>query len=259
MPDKKIILISGAAAGIGRRIAERFLEQGDAVHICDASADNVAEFISANSGATATVADIGNKTDVDRVFADLRQHHGGLNILINNAGIAGPSVPVEEVDEDDWDRCIQTNLSGTFYMTKRAVPLLRKAATGSIINIASTAGLFGCPSRSAYAASKWAQIGLTKTWAMELGPVGIRVNAVCPTCVSGPRIEAVIEHDAKQRGLTTDEIRDVYLRQTSMRTFVTPDEVADTILFLASNKAAKISGQILSVDGHTEGFLNWLD
>ncbi len=259
MPDKKIILISGAAAGIGRRIAERFLEQGDAVHICDASADNFAEFIFANSGATATVADIGDKTDVDRVFADLHQHHGGLNILINNAGIAGPSVPVEEVDEDDWDRCIQTNLSGTFYMTKRAVPLLRKAATGSIINIASTAGLFGCPSRSPYAASKWAQIGLTKTWAMELGPDGIRVNAVCPTCVSGPRIEAVIERDAEQRGLTTDEIRDVYLRQTSMRTFVTPDEVADTILFLSSDKAAKISGQILSVDGHTEGFLNWLD
>ncbi len=259
MPDKKIVLISGAASGIGRRIAERFLEQGDAVHICDASADNVAEFISANSGATATVADIGDKTDVDRVFADLLEHHGSLNILINNAGIAGPSVSVEEVDEDDWDRCIQTNLSGTFYMTKRAVPLLRKAASGSIINIASTAGLFGCPSRSPYAASKWAQIGLTKTWAMELGPDGIRVNAVCPTCVSGPRIEAVIERDAEQRGLTTDEIRDVYLRQTSMRTFVTPDEVADTVLFLSSDKAAKISGQILSVDGHTEGFLNWLD
>ena len=259
MSNPQVVLISGGASGIGRRIAERFLERGDGVHICDVSAENVAEFSVANSGATATVADIGDKTDVDRVFADLHQHHGGLNILINNAGIAGPSVSVEEVDEDDWDRCIQTNLSGTFYMTKRAVPLLRKAASGSIINIASTAGLFGCPSRSPYAASKWAQIGLTKTWAMELGPDGIRVNAVCPTCVSGPRIEAVIERDAEQRGLTTDEIRDVYLRQTSMRTFVTPDEVADTVLFLSSDKAAKISGQILSVDGHTEGFLNWLD
>ncbi len=259
MSNPQVALISGGASGIGRRIAERFLERGDSVHICDFSADNVAEFIVANPGATASVADIANKSDVDQVFADLLQHHGSLHILINNAGIAGPSVPVEDIDEDDWDRCLQVNLSGTFYMTKRAIPLLRKASAGSIINIASTAALFGCPTRSPYVASKWAQVGLTKTWAMELGPDGIRVNAVCPTSVSGPRIESVIERDAEQRGLTTDEIRDVYLRQTSMRTFVTPDEVADTVLFLSSAQAAKISGQILAVDGHTEGFFNWHD
>jgi len=259
MSNTQVALVSGGASGIGRRIAERLLERGDSVHICDVSAENVAEFIAANPGATATVADVGDKTDIDRVFADLLEHHGGLHTLINNAGIAGPSVPVEDVDEDDWDRCIQTNLSGTFYMTKRAVPLLRKADAGSIINIASTAALFGCPTRSAYVASKWAQIGLTKTWAMELGPDSIRVNAVCPTCVSGPRIENVIKRDAEQRGLSTDEIRDVYLRQTSMRTFVTPDEVADTVLFLSSAQAAKISGQVLAVDGHTEGFFNWHD
>lgn len=259
MSGQNVVLISGAASGIGRRIAERFLEQGDSVHICDVSEGNVVEFLAANSGATASVADIGNSADVARVFADLLEHHGGLNILINNAGIAGPSAALEDVDEDAWDRCIQINLSGTFYMTKRAVPLLRKAKTGSIINIASTAALFGCPSRSPYVASKWAQVGLTKTWAMELGADGIRVNAVCPTSVSGPRIEAVIERDAEQRGLTTDAIRDVYLRQTSMRTFVTADEVADTVMFLSSAQAAKISGQVIAVDGHTEGFLNWLD
>ena len=259
MSNPQVALISGGASGIGRRIAERFLERGDGVHVCDVSAENVAEFIAANPGASATVADIGSRSDVDQVFSDLLEHHGSLNILINNAGIAGPAVPVEDVDEDDWDRCLQVNLSGTFYMTKRAIPLLRKADSGSIINIASTAALFGCPTRSPYAASKWAQVGLTKTWAMELGPDGIRVNAVCPTCVSGPRIESVIERDAEQRGLSTDEIRDVYLRQTSMRTFVTPDEVADTVLFLSSAQAAKISGQVLAVDGHTEGFFNWHD
>ncbi len=259
MSNPQVALISGGASGIGRSIAERFLERGDSVHICDVSTDNVAEFIAANPGASASVADIANKSDVDQVFADLLQHHGSLHILINNAGIAGPSDPVENVDEDDWDRCIQTNLSGTFYMTKRAIPLLRKADAGSIINIASTAALFGCPTRSPYVASKWAQIGLTKTWAMELGPDGIRVNAVCPTSVSGPRIEGVIERDAEHRGLTTDKIREVYLRQTSMRTFVTPDEVADTVLFLSSAQAAKISGQVLAVDGHTEGFFNWHD
>ena len=259
MPDKKVVLISGAASGIGRRVAERFLEQGDAVHICDFSAENVAVFRQANPDATATLADVGDRADVDKVFAEFSERYGHLDILINNAGVAGPVGPVEELDEDGWDNCLQTNLSGTFYMTKRATPLLRKSSGASIINIASTAALMGCPNRSPYVASKWAQIGLTKTWAMELGPEGIRVNAVCPTSVDGARIDGVIEGEAKQRGLSADEIREVYLRQTSMRSFATADEVADTVLFLASDKATRISGQVLAVDGHTEGFLNWLD
>ena len=254
MPDNRVVLISGAASGIGRRIAERFLEQGDIVHICDSSTEHIAEFLKANSKATATVADIGNRQNVDKVFADLLEHFGGLDILINSAGVGGPSAAVEEIGDDEWDRCIRINLTGTFNMTKRAVPLLRKSPSASIVNISSTAGLLGCPSRSPYVASKWAQIGLTKTWAMELGPEGIRVNAVCPTSVGGPRIERVIERDAKQRGLTTDEVKSGYLRQTSMRTFVSADEVADTVLFLSSDQAAKISGQVISVDGHTEGF-----
>lgn len=259
MSTPNIVLVSGGASGIGRRIAERFLSQDDRVHICDASAENVAGFLKANPNATATIADIGDRTEVDKVYADLMTEHGGLSVLINNAGVAGPSAPVEECDEDGWDRCIRINLSGTFYMTRRAVPLLRKADSASITTIASTAAIFGYPLRSPYAASKWAQIGLTKTWAMELGPDGIRVNAVCPTSVSGPRIEKVIEREAEQRGLTATEVRDVYKKQTSMRTFVSTDEVADMVLFLTSDKAAKISGQTISVDGHTEGLSNWLD
>jgi len=256
---KNIVLISGGASGIGRTIAERCLAEGDTVHVCDTSKENIDTFLSANSTATATLADVGDRGHVDQVFSELKEQHGRLNALINNAGVAGPSAPVEEIDEDGWDRCIRTNLSGTFYMTRRAVPLLKKQENASIINIASTAALFGYPLRSPYAASKWGQIGLTKTWAMELGPLGIRVNAVCPTSVSGPRIEAVIKRDAEQRGLTADEVRHVYERHTSMRTFVSADEVADTVLFLLSNRASKISGQSISVDGHTEGLSNWLD
>ena len=257
--EKQTVLISGGASGIGRRIAERFLEQGALVHICDASQDHIDEFLGANPGASATLADIGDRTAVDTVFAAHALHHDGLDLLINNAGVAGPVGPVESLDEDAWDKCLQINLSGTFYMTRRAIPLLRKSSAASIINIASTAGLLGCPNRSPYVASKWAQVGLTKTWAMELGPEGIRVNAVCPTSVDGPRIDSVIEHEAEQRGTSTDAVREVYLRQTSLRSFATADEVADTVLFLASEKASRISGQSLSVDGHTEGFLNWLD
>ena len=257
--NKNIVLISGGASGIGRRTAERFLAQGDAVHICDVSRELVHDFLAKNPGATGTVADIGVRDDVGCVFADFEKRHHHLDVLVNNAGIAGPTAPVDEHDEAGWDKCIQVNLSGTFYMTKRAVPLLRQKGGGAIINISSTAALHGYPLRSAYAASKWAMMGLMKTWAMELGPEGIRVNAVCPTSVEGARIDAVIRRDAEQRGLSFERVRETYLRQTSMRTFVTPDDVADTILFLASEAASKISGQSISVDGHTEGLSNWLD
>jgi NAD(P)-dependent dehydrogenase (short-subunit alcohol dehydrogenase family) len=257
--NKNIVLISGGASGIGARTAERFLERGNSVHICDVSENLVGEFLAANPGATGTVADIGNKADADRVFADVEQSYRHLDILVNNAGIAGPSALVDAQDEDGWDECIRINLSGTFYMTRRAVPLLRKTSGGAIINVLSTAALHGYPLRSAYAASKWGMMGLMKTWAMELGPEGIRVNAVCPSSVEGPRIDAVIERDAKQRGLPVEQVREVYLRQTSMRTFVSADDVADVVMFLASSEAKKISGQSISVDGHTEGLSNWLD
>lgn len=257
--NENFVLISGGASGIGRRIAERFLEQGDQVHICDVSKERVDDFLAANPGASGSVADIGKRADVDRLFTELQEARSSLDILVNNAGVAGPSAPVDQHDEDGWDDCIRTNLSGTFYMTKRAVPLLRKSAHGSIINVLSTAALHGYPLRSAYTASKWGMMGLMKTWAMELGPEGIRVNAVCPTSVEGDRIDAVIERDAKQRGLPVEQVREVYLRQTSMRTFVSPDDVADVVTFLASDAARKISGQSISVDGHTEGLSNWLD
>jgi NAD(P)-dependent dehydrogenase (short-subunit alcohol dehydrogenase family) len=257
--SNKTVLITGAASGIGRSIAEAFIADGAQVHICDASSDRIAEFLAANPSATATLADVSDPADVDRVFADFSEKYDELDILINNAGISGPSAAVEDVATDAWDQCIAVNLSGAFYMTNRAVPLLKQAGGGSIINMSSSAGLFGTPMRSPYAASKWGLIGLTKTWAMELGPHNIRVNAVCPGCVSGPRIDGVIDRDARERGVTPEEIRNVYQRQSSMRTFVSPEEIADTVLFLASEKARKISGQAMSVDGHTETLANWLD
>ena len=257
--NKRTVLISGAASGIGRSIAEAFIADGMQVHICDASSDAIAAFLAANPNATATLADVSNTADVDRVFADIGHKYDQLDILINNAGISGPSAAVEDVATDAWDHCLAVNLSGAFYMTNRAVPLLKHAGGGSIINMSSSAGLFGTPMRSPYAASKWGLIGLTKTWAMELGPHNIRVNAVCPGCVSGPRIDGVIDRDAKERGVSAEEIRNVYQRQSSMRTFVSPEEITDTVLFLASEKAGKISGQAMSVDGHTETLANWLD
>jgi NAD(P)-dependent dehydrogenase (short-subunit alcohol dehydrogenase family) len=177
---------------------------------------------------------------------------GGLDILVNNAGIAGPVAPVDEIDPEDWRRCIAVDLDGPFLCARRAVPPIRAAGGGSIVNISSTAGLFGFPNRSPYAAAKWGVIGFTKTLAMELGPNGIRVNAICPGSVSGPRIDAVIAGAAKADGITEEAMRDIWLRQVSMRTFVEAQDIANMVLFICSDAGAKISGQALSVDGHTE-------
>lgn len=254
-----VVLISGGAAGIGRTIALAFLADGYRVHICDASRVHVDAFVAQNPAATATVADVADARQVETVYADLIDRHGRLDVLVNNAGIAGPTAQVEEIAIDDWNECIGVDLNGLFYMTRLAVPLLKQRSGSSIINIASTAALHGYPLRSAYAASKWAQVGLTKTWAMELGPHGIRVNSISPGSVEGPRIDAVIEREAEKRSLTPEQVRDVYLRQTSMRTFISGDDVASMAVFLASDGAARVSGQVIAVDGYTEGLTNWLD
>ncbi len=253
------VLISGGASGIGRSIAESFLAAGASVHICDVSGENLSDFLAANSGASATQADVSIAEQVDQVFSDLESKYDGLNVLVNNAGIAGPTAAVEDIAVDEWDKCIAVDLSGAFYMTRRAVPLLKQHGASSIVNIASSAGIFGCPLRSPYVASKWAMIGLTKTWAMELGPHNIRVNAICPGSVAGERVDRVIERDAAERGVSTQEIRDVYQRQSSLRTFIGADDVAGLAMFLTSDLAAKISGQAIGVDGHTESRANWLD
>ena len=253
------VLISGGAAGIGRTIAEAFLANGATVHICDASPDNISDFLQANPQASATEADISDAASVDRVFEDLASARNDLNVLVNNAGISGPTAKVEDIAIEDWDKCVAVDLNGTFYMTRRAVPMLKQQSGSSIVNISSVAGTFGCPLRSPYVASKWAMIGLTKTWAMELGPHNIRVNAICPTSVSGERIDGVINRDAAERGVTAEEIRDIYERQSSMRTFVTPQDVTDMVMFLASDRAGRISGQVIAVDGNTETLANWLD
>ena len=249
----KRVLVTAAASGIGKVVVERFLADGAAVHICDLDSDALEQFAKDRTGLGTTVADVSSEDDVDRLFKEAVTHLGGLDILVNNAGIAGPAGPIETLGYDDWRRTLAVNLDGTFLCSQRAVPLLKESGSGSIINMSSTAGLFGYPRRSPYASAKWAIIGLTKTLAMELGPFGVRVNAICPGAVSGDRIDRVIEATAATRGVGTDEVRENYVRQTSLRTFVDPEDVAATILFLCSEAGARISGQALAVDGHTEG------
>jgi NAD(P)-dependent dehydrogenase (short-subunit alcohol dehydrogenase family) len=259
MSSAPVVVISGAATGLGCRIAERFGESGYRAHICDANAAAVDAFRASHPGAAATVVDVSDSQQVDRWFDEIAAKFGRIDVLVNNAGIAGPTARVEDIAPAHWERTVAVDLNGQFYCTRRAVPLLRAAGGGSIINIASSAAFFGFPLRTPYAACKWALLGFTKTLAMELGPEGIRVNAICPGSIKGPRIDGVIERDAAARGLTPAQIRKLYERQVSLRQFVDAEDVANTAFFLASPQGKMISGQILGVDGHTESLSNWLD
>ena len=257
--DVKVVFITAGANGIGKCIAETFLKEGHSVHVCDNDEQAINQFLDSNPSATASIADVSNIVQVKKAFNDLKRHYGNLDILINNAGISGESALTEEVTIESWQETIDVNLNGTFYVYKLAIPLLKENSGGSIVNMSSTAGLLGVPIRSPYVASKWAIIGLTKTWAMELGPYGIRVNAICPGCVDGERINRVIDADAKKQGKSPQQIKDVYLRQSSMRQFVEGQDIANMVSYLCSEKGSKISGQAIAVDGHTEGLFNWLD
>lgn len=259
MSNMNVILVTAGASGIGRCIAELFLKDGFAVHVCDINADHITEFMQNNPNATASQTDVSKIDEVKKLFKDIVKLYGKLNVLVNNAGIAGASSLIEDVPIDDWNRTIDVNLNGMFYVTKLAVPLLKKNKSGSIVNLSSTAGLMGVPNRSPYAASKWAVVGLTKTLAMELGPFNINVNAVCPGCVEGDRIRRVIEADAKNQGKTSEEIEAVYKRQSSMRLFVNKDDVANMVHYLSTDKGHNLSGQAIAVDGNTEGLFNWLE
>ncbi|MGB0386664.1 MAG: SDR family oxidoreductase [Ardenticatenaceae bacterium] len=246
------VMITAAAVGIGRAIAEAFLESGAQVHICDIDEARLAACQAALPGIGTTVADVSDPDQVDELFENAIKQLGGLDVLVNNAGISGPTGLVEELTPEGWDRTMAVNINGQFYCTRRAVPLLKAAKGGSIINLSSTAGLFGYPLRSPYAASKWAVIGFTKTLAMELGEFGIRVNAICPGSVDSPRMDRVIAVEAQVRNVPPEVVRNGYLKQVSMRTFIDYRDIANMVLFLCSDAGNKISGQALSVDGHTE-------
>ncbi|MFT5139899.1 MAG: NAD(P)-dependent dehydrogenase (short-subunit alcohol dehydrogenase family) [Lysobacterales bacterium] len=248
------ILITAAASGIGRSIAEAFLADGCKVHICDLDQTAIDDCLASNPGLSATLADVSNHKMVEHVFEDVKSNLGGLDVLVNNAGISGPVAAVQNIEPEQWERTIAVNLNSHFYSARKAVPLLQDSGGGSIIMIASTAAFFGCPLRSPYAASKWGLIGLTKTMAMELGPSGIRVNAICPGSVEGERIDRVMRHDAATQNKTFEEIRESYLAQNSMHTFVEAKDVVNMVLFLTSASGAKISGQAIGLDGNTESF-----
>lgn len=242
------VLITAGGAGIGRAIGEAYAGAGFEVWAADVDG---AALAGCPDGWRTRTMDAADEGAVRALFDEIGAA-GGLDVLCANAGIAGPTARVEDVALEDWRRCVSVNLEGAFLAAKYAAPMMKAAGRGAMILTSSTAGIYGYPNRAPYAAAKWAIVGLTKTLAMELGPFGIRANAICPGSVEGPRMERVLEREAALKGMTRDQVYDGYARGTSMRTFVTAGDVAAMALFLGSDAARHVSGQVIAVDGHTE-------
>ncbi|MBS9716996.1 SDR family oxidoreductase [Pseudohalocynthiibacter aestuariivivens] len=243
------VLITAGASGIGRAMAEAFASAGHQIWVTDV--DTVA-LATLPAGWRGTCVNASDDAGVSALFAEIRETWGGLDALCANAGIAGPTALVEDVTLDDWRACVSVNLEGAFLAAKYAAPIMKAAGSGSMVFTSSTAGIYGYPNRAPYAAAKWAVIGLMKTLAMELGPFGIRANAICPGAVEGPRMEGVLEREATAKGMTRDQVYAGYASGTSMRSFVEAADIANMAVFLASPAARLVSGQVIAVDGHTE-------
>jgi len=244
----KRILVTGGAAGIGLAIARKFVAEGAQVLTCDVDQAALDKACRETPGLTGIPCDVADPAQIDALFATLATTLGGLDVLVNNVGIGGPTLPADELPSAEWQRVLDINLTGTFEITRRAIPLLKQTA-GTIIVMSSAAGRFGYPNRLPYAVTKWGLVGLTKTLAMELGAHDISVNAILPGAVGGERFDRVIAGRAQLSGRSIeDEMREGLAAQ-SLKRIVPPEHVADLAFFLTTPAGRSISGQILPIDG----------
>ncbi|MGH9524160.1 MAG: SDR family oxidoreductase [Terriglobales bacterium] len=249
----KKVLITAAASGIGLAIARAFHVNGARVYICDIDDVALQRAERELPGLLTLRCDVGDRAEVTAMVADAARRMGGLDVLINCAGIGGPTKPVHALDPADWDAVVRVNLTGTFDVTRNAIPHLIESDCGVVINLSSAAGRFGYANRSAYSATKWALIGFTKTLSMELGEHGIRVNAIAPGAVAGERAERVFQGRAQLSGRSIAEEKRLGLQNQSLKELVDPDDIAALAVFLASDAGKSISGQVLSIDGDMHG------
>lgn len=240
------VVVTAGGSGIGACLVRRYLAEGARVAYCDLDPGDVPE------GTLGIAADVTDEDQMRDFFAAVDADMGGLDVLCANAGTGGPVAPLTEMEFGAWRDCLSASLDGAFLSCRWAAGRMAAQGAGTIVLTSSTSGQWGVPTRSAYVAAKWGILGLMKTLAMELGPRGVRVNAICPGAVEGERMERVIALEAAARGVTADAVRALYAEGTSLRSWVTADDLADTVLFLTSPRGAKISGQAIAVDGHTE-------
>ena len=253
----KKVLITAGATGIGKATAIALLNAGAQVHVCDIDAEALAQLKQLHPLLLTSVTNVAEPDEVAKMFVQLQQEFlGQLDFLVNNAGVSGPAGPLESLDIDAWKATFDVNLHATFYVSKHAIPLI-KLKGGAIMNLSSTAGLYGYPMRSPYASAKWAIVGLSKTMAMELGPFNVRVNCICPGSVNGARMDRVISSIAKATEESVEKVRQDNVQNTSMTTFVDAEDIANMIVFSFSDLGAKISGQSLTVDGDTHSLATY--
>ena len=241
------VLVTAGAGGIGLAVAKAFADEGARVHICDVDAAALERARAGIPGLSTSLCDVSDRASVVDLFGECDRALGGLDCLVNNAGIAGPTGRVDEIDAADWDRTLTVNITGQFNCVRQAVPRLRESRNPSIANLSSAAGRLGFGLRTPYAASKWAVVGFTKSLAIELGDFGIRVNAILPGLVAGERQDRVLGAKAEARGVSLDEMKRIAMAQSSIKEMIVPEQLADTILFLASPRARTTSGQAISV------------
>lgn len=246
------VLITAGASGIGLATARAFAREGARVYVTDVDRTALDRLAQSDSAFLRGVCDVADRAQVAAMVDGATGSLGGLDVLINNAGVAGPTARCEDVDPEAWERTLAVNITGQFNCARLAIPHLRRSRNASIVNLSSAAGRFGYPLRSPYAASKWAVIGFTKSLSMELGGDGIRVNAICPGFVAGPRLDGVFANKAAARGVDPAVVRDEFLAKTSLHRPVTAEDIANTIVFLCSPAGANISGQAIAVDGDTQ-------
>ena len=245
--DGKRAVVTAGGSGLGLVIAETLSQAGADVYVCDIDPKSIENLPTHLKG---TAVDVSNPDAVEDWLLSIVVD--GVDILINNAGISGPTAAIEDITIKDWQECLRTNLDGMFFCSRHVAATMKESNSGVIVNLSSTAGFLGMPLRAPYVAAKFAIVGLTKTLAMELGPYGVRVNAIAPGSINGPRMDRVIAAHAEADGLDEEDVRQMYTRGVSMGRFQDPDEIADLILYLTSDHARSINGQLLSVDGHTE-------
>ncbi|MGG5822710.1 SDR family NAD(P)-dependent oxidoreductase [Falsiroseomonas sp. HW251] len=244
----RVAVVTGGGSGIGRAIARRFARAGARVVVAGRREAAIAA-VAAETHGIAVTCDVTRLDDVEALFARALAWGGSCDVFVNNAGQTGPVGALAEVDLDAWRACIEVNLFGAMHGLRVAARIMAAQGRGSIINMSSRMGLHGYPMRSAYSATKFALIGMTEAVAREVGPRGVRVNALCPGAVSGELMERVIAARAAAEGRPPEEIiRRDYTDSAALRRWLSPEEVADAALFLASDASSAVTGERIRVD-----------